>query len=68
MAKVDGDKNQELGRRFGVQGFPTIKVYPIAWLLAACLHLRVCLSVFLCVHVSAPASVSASVSASVPAS
>jgi len=25
VAKVDGDANQELGRRFGVQGFPTIK-------------------------------------------
>lgn len=25
IAKVDADENKELGRRFGVQGFPTIK-------------------------------------------
>lgn len=25
IAKVDADANKELGRRFGVQGFPTLK-------------------------------------------
>lgn len=28
VAKVDADKEKELGRRFGVSGFPTIKFYP----------------------------------------
>jgi protein disulfide-isomerase-like protein len=28
VAKVDADKNRDLGERFGVEGFPTIKFFP----------------------------------------
>lgn len=28
VAKVDATQNQELARRFGVQGYPTIKFFP----------------------------------------
>ena len=28
IAKVDADKHRELGTRFGVQGFPTLKFFP----------------------------------------
>jgi hypothetical protein len=28
IAKVDADKHRELGSRFGVQGFPTLKYFP----------------------------------------
>jgi len=28
IAKVDADKEKELGSRFGVRGFPTLKFFP----------------------------------------
>ena len=28
IAKVDADKERDLGSRFGVQGFPTLKFFP----------------------------------------
>lgn len=28
IAKVDADQHRELGSRFGIQGFPTLKFFP----------------------------------------
>jgi len=31
LAKVDADKHRDLGSRFGVSGFPTLKFFPKGW-------------------------------------